>query len=444
MSVDLIKLATDAIGGNFFKLLGPIVGTSESSLSSGFPAIASTIFNGMMNKSSSSNGASAIFDFIKDRGLDGDSMLDIEGLLGNKDSLSKLGGLGEEATELLFGKGQAQDSVLSGLASHLGLGKGLTGSILKMVAPFILSAIGRYVKSKALNAVGLGSLLSSNKGSFAQFMPAASASTGFAANAPHTPNNNSSKGGFGWALPLLLLLGLAWFVFSKLGGTNLEDYEVTKNVTKAVTNKAAEANKMVQEKAASVIEESANTAKAAIAKTKETAANAVKDVVTKTKEEATNAIEKVKAVTIKLSDGSVLETANNSLASKFYGYLKGAGTAGTYASKSFVFESLNFKSGSDVIESSLYNELNEVGTILKSFPETKIVLEGHTDSSGDSDANKVLSQNRAKSVMEYLASKGVPTQRVRFAGYGSEKPIADNSTPEGMRKNRRVTIAVDK
>ena len=65
-------------------------------------------------------------------------------------------------------------------------------------------------------------------------------------------------------------------------------------------------------------------------------------------------------------------------------------------------------------------------------------VEGHTDNVGSDSLNMKLSQERAKSVAEYLISAGLDSERVSSAGYGEEQPIADNSTGEGRALNRRV------
>ena len=69
-------------------------------------------------------------------------------------------------------------------------------------------------------------------------------------------------------------------------------------------------------------------------------------------------------------------------------------------------------------------------------------ISGHTDSSGDAASNQSLSQARADSVRSYLISKGIAAARMTAAGFGQTKPIADNATPDGRRRNRRIEFAV--
>jgi outer membrane protein OmpA-like peptidoglycan-associated protein len=87
-------------------------------------------------------------------------------------------------------------------------------------------------------------------------------------------------------------------------------------------------------------------------------------------------------------------------------------------------------------------KLTQVAEALKEQEDATIVVEGHTDSVGASSMNQELSQNRARSVRDFLVSRGLPADRVSAVGYGPERPVADNKSPEGRANNRRVEIVV--
>jgi outer membrane protein OmpA-like peptidoglycan-associated protein len=72
----------------------------------------------------------------------------------------------------------------------------------------------------------------------------------------------------------------------------------------------------------------------------------------------------------------------------------------------------------------------------------KIAIEGHTDNTGKAEKNQSLSECRANAVKSYLGSKKVAEDRLSAAGFGEEKPIADNATKEGKAQNRRVEFHV--
>ncbi|MCJ7679125.1 MAG: OmpA family protein [Candidatus Aminicenantes bacterium] len=86
--------------------------------------------------------------------------------------------------------------------------------------------------------------------------------------------------------------------------------------------------------------------------------------------------------------------------------------------------------------------LATLATILNKYPDTNILIEGHTDDTGTDDYNMALSKDRAQSVSLYLATVGVKSGRFSIAGYGETQPIVTNDSPEGRQKNRRVDIAV--
>ena len=87
-------------------------------------------------------------------------------------------------------------------------------------------------------------------------------------------------------------------------------------------------------------------------------------------------------------------------------------------------------------------ELNRLVNLLKNNPEMEIRIQGHTDSQGDEEYNEKLSENRAKSVYNYLVEHGISKERLSYKGFGESQPIADNDTEEGRAKNRRTEFEV--
>jgi len=90
-----------------------------------------------------------------------------------------------------------------------------------------------------------------------------------------------------------------------------------------------------------------------------------------------------------------------------------------------------------------YHILDEVVDIMLKHPEIKLVrVEGHTDAVGESEYNQMLSDNRAQSVIDYLAEHGIGEDRLESVGYGEDDPIASNENEEGRAKNRRVEFNI--
>jgi outer membrane protein OmpA-like peptidoglycan-associated protein len=86
--------------------------------------------------------------------------------------------------------------------------------------------------------------------------------------------------------------------------------------------------------------------------------------------------------------------------------------------------------------------LTKLAAILNKYPDTNILVEGHTDSTGTREINQPLSDNRAKSVATFLATFNVQSARFTVHGYGPDQPIGDNGTLEGRQQNRRVDLAI--
>ena len=108
--------------------------------------------------------------------------------------------------------------------------------------------------------------------------------------------------------------------------------------------------------------------------------------------------------------------------------------------KSLVLEGVNFDTNSARLQSSSTAVLDRVADGLKSNPEARIEVGGHTDSQGADDHNMKLSRERANAVRDYLVGKGVSASQLTAKGYGETKPIADNKTAGGRAVNRRVEL----
>ena len=86
--------------------------------------------------------------------------------------------------------------------------------------------------------------------------------------------------------------------------------------------------------------------------------------------------------------------------------------------------------------------MNSLAEKLKQKTEWNLLLSGHTDNDGDDDANMILSKNRSETVKSYLISRGISESRIKVNYFGETKPVANNNTSEGRRKNRRVEFVI--
>ncbi len=101
-----------------------------------------------------------------------------------------------------------------------------------------------------------------------------------------------------------------------------------------------------------------------------------------------------------------------------------------------------FDFDSSVLKPASQTQLGQVAAVLVKYPETEILVMGHTDSKGSEDYNLNLSERRAASVRNYLESQGVAPLRIRSRGFGETVPVADNADEFGRARNRRVELSI--
>ena len=106
----------------------------------------------------------------------------------------------------------------------------------------------------------------------------------------------------------------------------------------------------------------------------------------------------------------------------------------------FAARNILFTTGDYQISKKSYAPLNEVAKILKDNPTLQLDVEGHSDNTGDAAKNQTLAENRAAAVKAYLVAQGIEAGRLASAGFGQDRPVADNKTAAGKAQNRRVEL----
>ena len=101
-----------------------------------------------------------------------------------------------------------------------------------------------------------------------------------------------------------------------------------------------------------------------------------------------------------------------------------------------------FDTGKSDLRSEAREALAKLSGIVLNYPSLHLDIEGHTDSTGGTELNQTLSDNRAGSVLDYLVGQGLDAGSLSAKGFGMDKPVADNHTAQGRQKNRRVEIIV--
>lgn len=475
MSVNLLDMAKDQIAGNLLGHASKFLGESESNTSSALGSIFPSLLGTLVDKGSTDSGASGIMDMLKDS----DS-----GLL---DNIGGIFGKGSGAVNGLLNGGSGILSLLLGnkvggivdlIASVSGLKKSSSSSLLKMAAPFLMSMIGKHVKSNGLGVSGLMDLLSGQKSHVASALPSGFGSALGLANfgdgnlvdkagdllsgtadkvgdaagsvveggkkvvsgaadvvgdaagsvvdggkkvlsgavdvAGDVGDAAVSTGGsiLKWAIPALILLGLASWLGVKTCAPLDKAGDMVKNTTETVAGGAVD---LVKE-GADVVGDAAGAV-----------VDGVSDAFGSVNEAAKTALGKIKF-------------AAGSAGSQMMDFIDG----GFKGDNKFTFRNLRFNSGSAAITGATAVEVDNLAAILKAYEGVKVIVEGYTDSTGNADSNLTLSENRANAVKSRLVTAGIDGARISTKGFGAANPVASNDTKEGQAQNRRIELRIVK
>jgi OmpA-OmpF porin, OOP family len=161
----------------------------------------------------------------------------------------------------------------------------------------------------------------------------------------------------------------------------------------------------------------------------------VGDLTSRAANSATNALARVP-----LPGGVSLSVPRGSINDQLAGFL--GDNSATGVPRTFVFDHLNFVSGSTELTPDSGKTVSDLAQVLKAYPSAQVQLGGHTDNTGNTQDNQTLSLNRANAVRTMLVSDGVAADRISTQGYGQERPIASNDTEQGRAQNRRTELTV--
>jgi len=466
MAINLLDLFKDQLNDDVLGSISGLLGGDDSgSVQKGLMAAAPALLGGLMDKASTEEGASQVFDMLGD----GSVLDNITGALGAGGSKTQGfldTGLGLVKSVL----GDKASGIIDMIGSVAGIGKGSSSSLLSIAGTLLGGVLGKQKSS----GLGLGDFvgLLSNQGSLLEkFAPAglksllgiasftgltdklgglASGALGFASDTGKSAIDGAGKvagtaanvAGDAAAAGGSLLKKLVPIVLGVLGLLLLfyfiKGCDSDKSVIDNVKNAATETTNAVEGAATTAVDATKDAANTAVDAAKNVAGGVV-DASGKMVNAFGEAIGDF--FEWALPNGKKLNIPEGGFESKLLDFMKAGNME---AGKYYAFDRLYFNTGSASIDQNSANQIDNVAEILKAYPDVNILLRGHTDNTGNAAANDKLSENRAFSVKGELVRRGINADRVTIKGMGSKEPISDNSTPEGRSKNRRIDVSIVK
>jgi len=454
--MNLIEMFKDQAGAALISKASSFLGADAAKTSAGLGAAIPSILGGLLDKGSTESGAGEIMDMLKGGNFDGSMLDNIGGLFSDASSANQLMNSGGGILSSLLG------DKLSGITDIIsrvsGLKTGNSSSLLKMAAPMLMSLVGKKVLGGNMGIGGLMDLLKGQREHVEKAAPAglgallglgklgdmgkaginkatgavsgataAAGSTvrnvgGAARNAggaaATTVGNTAKKGGglLGKLLPLLLFALLAvfgWFMYQ-----GCQDGKSIGDSIKGAADQTVSSTTGAMKDGADAVKDGATAAGGAM----KDGANAVGDAFRK----------------IEMPNGEEISATAGGFTDRMARAFSGKGST----DEAYVFDGVNFATGSANITDDSDVQISNLAKLMNAYDDVKIRVEGHTDNTGNAQANLDLSKARAAAVKAALEAKGVAAARVDAVGRGQASPTATNDTDEGRLANRRVEVYI--
>jgi outer membrane protein OmpA-like peptidoglycan-associated protein len=395
----------NAVRGDTLNRVASVVGENPIGTETVLGAALPALISGLTSKASTPSGANDLLELIRRHKLDSRQYADATGALATPDAITGLSHVGGPLLDFVLGG--RTNAVTHWITSFAGVNRSSVTSLLAIALPLVIGQITRALGTTGLNASSLQSLLGEQR-TFLQNAPSGLAAAlgatelGRAAVVethdrgrvtPQSPvvDTYASAPATGyswwkWAIPLLLLALIPlWF--------------------------------MLRRQPAEVAIRAGSLAPA-IASLGE-------------------------LVERKLPRGITLRLPSLGVESKLLGYIEDPRVS-VDTETWFSFDRLEFETDSAALKPSSREQLQNIADILRAYPDVRVKIGGYTDNVGDEVYNLKLSADRANNTINEIANLGIERSRLEAEGYGENHPIADNATPEGRQRNRRIDIRVTK
>ena len=372
----------DVIGGyltpSVVSRMAGIVGESPEVTQKAVNIAIPTLAGAACNQASTPNGAAHLLNMLTQSNLDSGIVSNFTDHLAGGATTQYLVTAGENLLHGLLGNNASKVSGLIGTAS--GMSASGSSTLLRLIAPLFFATLGREVSDRGLSASGLSSLLSSHRDTIQKMAPASLASA---------LGVSSMENLCGAPAPVE-----APMAYREPSRSNKWIWALPLIALLALIPR---------------IRSCARTPTATL-------------------------------TSIKLPCGTVLKVPRGSFNDSLATFMLAG--SDSELPKDIVFDHLNFDSSTTRLTPDSDPTVANLVSIMKCYPAMHVRLEGYTDNTGDSAANKQLSLDRANAIQALLVQGGVDPDRISTDGWGDEKPVASNDTEEGRAQNRRTELVV--
>ncbi len=375
---DLLGTINSYLTPDTIQKVAALIGESPPATQKSVGIAVPTILSGLANLASSDTGTSQLINLITRLGGDGNLLNDLGGLLGGGPTTQTTMNAGRDALQTIFGG--KLNGILDALAGAGGVKSSSVSSLLSLAIPIVLAVLGKERRTAGLDAGGLASLLRNQRGSWASLLPGAVSTLLSAVPPAATARHVPPPPPTSSPLRWLIPVALLGLLGAWLAARGCDD--------------AAR--------------------------------------------QATTTAQRVTRLT--LPGGASVEVKEGGFNYNLARYL--GDTADTAVPRTFVFDDLNFETGSASLAPDSRRVVENLIVIMKAYPSARGRLEGHTDNTGDAATNKQLSDARARSVRDAMVAGGIDAGRLDAAGFGQERPIASNDNEAGRAKNRRTELVI--
>jgi outer membrane protein OmpA-like peptidoglycan-associated protein len=410
----LLELVQTAVTPDITKRISGVVGESPAATDAAMQRAMPAVLAGIVNNASTPAGAERLTALIKEGGWGADVLANLGGRLVGGSGTSSLLSSGARLISVLFGT--KTDSLTDLIASGGGVQRSSASSILSLMAPIVMSVIGKQISSRGLDASALSTMLSGERSSLLNALPA----------------------GVGGLLGMKDVSRTVTDVAAPLTGvgpsTERDRYgPLDREEIPPARARAGNSASLKRSWPALAL------ALAALAMLFLIGRGSQPDVASKRADVPAASPRQTTSIT--LPGGARVNVEQGGPVQQLSSYLADRSTTDT-TPKRFVFSDLNFETGSAALRADSQATVDSLLAVLEAYPSVQVSLEGHTDSTGDAAANKALSEQRAEAVKQTLVNGGIAPERVDAQGFGQERPLADNNTEAGRATNRRLEVVV--